>query len=53
MAWRFTRKREFKFPGREAGPLNHHNDKVDSDQSVLRKELSLSEGSRFTVFVHV
>ena len=25
-------KREFKPPWREAGPPNHHNDKVDSDQ---------------------
>ena len=27
-----TWKREFKLPWREAGPPNHHNDKVDSDQ---------------------
>ena len=26
---------------REAGPPNHHNDKVDSDQQVVNKELSL------------
>jgi len=25
-------KREFKLPWREAGPPNHHDDKVDSDQ---------------------
>ena len=25
-------KREFKLPWREAGPLNHHDDIVDSDQ---------------------
>ena len=25
-------KREFKRPWREAGPPNHHDDKVDSDQ---------------------
>jgi len=28
----FTWKREFKLPWREAGPPNHLNDKVDSDQ---------------------
>ena len=27
---------------REAGPPNHHDDKVDSDQQVVNKELSLS-----------
>jgi len=27
-----TCKREFKLPWREAGPPNHHDDKVDSDQ---------------------
>ena len=27
-----TWKRELKLPWREAGPPNHHNDKVDSDQ---------------------
>ena len=26
---------------REAGPPNHHDDKVDSDQEVVNKELSL------------
>jgi len=26
---------------REAGPPNHHDDKVDSDQQVVKKELSL------------
>ena len=25
-------KREFKLPWREAGPPNHHDDKVDSDE---------------------
>ena len=25
-------KREFKLPWREAGPPDHHDDKVDSDQ---------------------
>ena len=37
-----TWKKEFKNPWREAGPLNHHDDSVDSDQSVVNKELSLS-----------
>ena len=32
---------EFKLPWREAGPPNHHDDKVDSDQEVVNKELSL------------
>ena len=31
-----------KLPWREAGPPNHHDDKVDSDQLVVNKELSLS-----------
>ena len=30
--YKATRKREFKLPWREAGPPNHHDDKVDSDQ---------------------
>jgi len=29
-----TWKREFKLPWREAGPPNHHDDKVDSDLQV-------------------
>jgi len=29
---RLPGKREFKLPWREAGPPNHHDDKVDSDQ---------------------
>ena len=33
--------REFKLPWREAGPPNHLDDKVDSDQQVVNKELSL------------
>ena len=37
-------KREFKLPWREAGPPNHHDDKVDSDQWVVDKELSLCRG---------
>jgi len=36
-----TWKREFKLPWREAVPPNHHDDKVDSDQQVVNKELSL------------
>ena len=32
-----TWKREFKLPWREAGPPNHHDDKVDSDQQVVNK----------------
>ena len=35
-----TWKREFKLPWRETGPPNHHDDKVDSDQQVVNKELS-------------
>ena len=34
-------KREFKLPWREAGPPDHHDDTVDSDQQVVNKELSL------------
>ena len=30
--YKATWKREFKHPGREAGPPNHLDDKVDSDQ---------------------
>jgi len=30
-----------EFPWREAGPPNHHDDKVDSDQYVVNKELAL------------
>ena len=33
---------EFKLSWREAGPLNQHDDIVDSDQYVVNKELSLS-----------
>ena len=32
-----------KLPWREAGPLNHLDDIVDSDQCVVNKELSLSK----------
>ena len=38
---RFTWKGEFKLPWREAGPPDHHDDEVDSDQYVVNKELSL------------
>jgi len=31
---------------REARPPNHHDDKVDSDQQVVNKELSLLHGRR-------
>jgi len=33
-------------PWREAGPPNHHDDNVDSDQQVVNKELSLSRCRR-------
>jgi len=33
--------REFRLPWREAGPPYHHDNKVDSDQKVVNKELSL------------
>ena len=36
-----TWKRGFKLPWRDAGPPNHHDDKVDSDQQIVKKELSL------------
>ena len=37
-----------KLPWREAGPPNHHHDKVESDQWVANKELSLcSQGRRW------
>ena len=35
---------QFKLPWREAGPPNHHEDKVDSDQYVVTKELSRRRG---------
>ena len=31
-----------RHPWREAGPPNHLDDKVDSDQQVVNKDLSLS-----------
>ena len=36
---------KFKLPWREAGPPNHHDDKVDSDQEVVDNELSLTVNS--------
>ena len=36
-----TWKREFILPWRETGPPNHHADRVDSNQKVVNKELSL------------
>ena len=39
---RLPGKKEFKLPWHEAGPNNHHDDKVDSDQYVVNKELYLS-----------
>ena len=38
-----TWKREFKLPWREARPPHHLDDKVDSDQKVVNKEVFLSE----------
>ena len=32
-----TWKRKFKLPWREASPLNHQDDKVDSDQLVVNE----------------
>jgi len=34
-------KREFKLPWCEAGRPNHYDDIADSDQKVVKKELSL------------
>ena len=34
-------KKEFKLPWREAGPPNHHDDKVDSDKQIVNIEYSL------------
>jgi len=33
--WEGLGKREFDCPWREAGPPNHHDDNVDSDQYVV------------------
>ena len=37
---------ELKLPWREAGPPNHLNDKVDSDQYVVNEELSFYREQR-------
>jgi len=37
--------RKFKLPWREAGPPDHHDDKVDSDLNVVNKELCLVPSS--------
>ena len=37
-----TWKMESMLPWREAGPPDHHDDKVDSDEEVVNKEPSLS-----------
>ena len=36
-----TWKKELKLPWREAGPPDHLNDEVDSDQYVVNQEVSL------------
>ena len=47
-----TWKRNFKIPWHEAGPPNHHDDTVDSDQKDINKELSFSAfGSRDLVLL--
>ena len=42
-----TWKGEFKLPWREAGPPDHHDDEVDSEQKVVRRVLAGSAGSFF------
>ena len=42
----FHWEREFRLPWREAGPPNHHDDKADSDQKVVKNGISL-----FIVFI--
>jgi len=39
--YKATWKKEFKIPWREAGPPDHLDDKVKSDQEVVNKELFL------------
>ena len=39
--WMAQSLEAFKLPWREAGPPNHHDDKVYSDQKVVNKDLSL------------
>jgi len=41
--YKATWKREFRLPWREAGPPNHHDDKVDSDQAIA----ALSDADMF------
>ena len=38
---RLARKGNFEWPWREAGPSNHLEEKVDSDQQVVNEEVSL------------
>ena len=42
---RLPGKGNLKLPWREAGPLNHHDNIVDSDQQVVNEELSLWRSS--------
>ena len=44
--YKATWKREFKLPWREAGPPNHLDDEVDSNQQVVNKEISLFGAER-------
>ena len=39
--WKSEVKGEFKIPWRETSPLNHQDDEADSDQLVVKKELSI------------
>ena len=45
-----TWKRGFKLPWREAGPPNHDDEKVDSDQWVVNKEVSLDPQKHHPVY---
>ena len=44
-----TWKREVKISWREAGPRDHHDDKVDSDQYVFNEELCLCKAGAFVI----
>ena len=44
-------KEEFKIPWREAGPPNHLDDKVDSDQQVANKKVSLGRGTHHQALI--
>ena len=46
--YKATWEREFKLPWREAGPPNHLDDEVDSDQEVVNKQLSLCRSASET-----